>query len=654
MPGKDWGVFLCDCRSTLAVSPGPFEGQASLVTVASEPEQSIGPFAAQADERELERVVVACCSPRSLFREALGGRELVFLDLKEKCFTAHSDPAQAQAKARRMIQAAMMGAEARGEISQNLMRVGGRLALYTDSPTGLKLAEKVRELGEMTVFVAPGATGFEGIPAWKVNRARLVSVEGRLGNFQVTTETPANGGGRSPEPVKMAADQVVVWTEGELPPIQRRTGVHLYHGAGEEALEEAVERVRELSGVFRKPEHVAYDPQVCAGGAATLQACGHCITSCPYDAIARDSTNPLRIRVDHLACEGCGACVSTCPTSALRFTEPSPKQIYAQLAGLLAEPVEDGGAPPVILFHCEEQGRRLLQEAGAAGLHYPASVLPVEVPCLRYVSEAIMLEAVRMGAAGVGLLGCEACPNGERELLLGKMELSRQILDSFGLGGDRLRLITTEPGNDAEAVADLTRFASEIEGLPAAGEAGLAAQPPRQTGNREILAEAIGGLIELTGREPGGIKPPAGQPFGFAEVREAGCTMCRACTNVCPTHAFKFEEETLTLHFKPINCISCGLCENFCPEKVISVRSELFLEKQALEYSVVARDEMLTCISCEKPFINRRALEAVEAKVLDLAALLDTFEGDRKKLLRMCPDCRAAYAILEVDKGWEP
>ena len=654
MPGKDWGVFLCDCRSTLAVSPGLFEGQASLITVASEPEQSIGPFAAQADERELERVVVACCSPRSLFREALGGRELVFLDLKEKCFTAHSDPAQAQAKARRMIHAAMMGAEARGEISQNLMRVGGRLALYTDSPTGLKLAEKVRELGEMTVFVAPGAPGFEGVPAWKVNRARLVSVEGRLGNFQVTTETPANGGSGSPEPVKMAADQVVVWTEGELPPIQRRTGVHLYHGAGEEVLEEAVERVRELSGVFRKPEHVAYDPQVCAGGAATLQACGHCITSCPYDAIARDSTNPLRIRVDHLACEGCGACVSTCPTSALRFTEPSPKQIYAQLAGLLAEPVEDGGAPPVILFHCEEQGRRLLQEAGAAGLHYPASVLPVEVPCLRYVSEAIMLEAVRMGAAGVGLLGCETCPNGERELLLGKMELSRQILDSFGLGGDRLRLITTEPGNDAEAVAALTQFASAIEGLPAAGEAGLAAQLPRQTGNREILAEAIGGLIELTGREPGGIKPPAGQPFGFAEVREAGCTMCRACTNVCPTHAFKFEEETLTLHFKPINCISCGLCENFCPEKVISVRSELFLEKQALEYSVVVRDEMLTCISCEKPFINRRALEAVEARVLNLATLLDTFDGDRKKLLRMCPDCRAAYAILEVDKGWEP
>ena len=48
---------------------------ASLVTVATEPEQGVGPFAAQAAEREVERVVVGCCSPESLFREALGGRE---------------------------------------------------------------------------------------------------------------------------------------------------------------------------------------------------------------------------------------------------------------------------------------------------------------------------------------------------------------------------------------------------------------------------------------------------------------------------------------------------------------------------------------------------------------------------------------------------
>lgn len=100
--------------------------------MATEPERGVGPFAAQAAEREVERVVVGCCSPKSLFREALGGRELMFLDLKEKCFTAHSDPAQA--KARRIFRAAMMKAGARGKISQNLLRVGGRKGNFARTP----------------------------------------------------------------------------------------------------------------------------------------------------------------------------------------------------------------------------------------------------------------------------------------------------------------------------------------------------------------------------------------------------------------------------------------------------------------------------------------------------------------------------------------
>ena len=33
-------------------------------------------------------------------------------------------------------------------------------------------------------------------------------------------------------------------------------------------------------------------------------------------------------------------------------------------------------------------------------------MLPIEVPCLRYVSESNMLAALSLGAAGVGLLGC--------------------------------------------------------------------------------------------------------------------------------------------------------------------------------------------------------------------------------------------------------
>jgi Zn ribbon nucleic-acid-binding protein len=63
---------------------------------------------------------------------------------------------------------------------------------------------------------------------------------------------------------------------------------------------------------------------------------------------------------------------------------------------------------------------------------------------------------------------------------------------------------------------------------------------------------------------------------------------------------------------------------------------------------------MVSCLKCGKPYVNQKALEAVEARLLPLESLLDTFAGNRRGLLRMCPDCRAVDAMLEVEKGWKP
>ncbi len=40
---------------------------------------------------------------------------------------------------------------------------------------------------------------------------------------------------------------------------------------------------------------------------------------------------------------------------------------------------------------------------------------------------------------------------------------------------------------------------------------------------------------------------------------------------------------------------------------------------------------MINCSKCEKPYINRRALEAVESKLFEIESLKHTFSGDRKK-----------------------
>ena len=659
MLAKRWGVFLCDCRSTLNMDLQKIGNPASLVVVATNPEKDIEDFASKADQLELEHVVVGCCAKPSIFEEALQGKTLHFLDLKGKCFAPHSNLEQAHTKASKMIEAEIRvsNIKAKNPVPVNPLQVGNRVVIFTEFSEGLKLASMLDELMDgdsaaVTLCISSDIEGLEDGSPLLEQRTSLIAVEGRLGNLKITLEPDQILNGGSQKRFDLKADQLIVLTKTHPPGIKRRTGVHLLSGVGNEILEETVRQVRDLVGHFHKPVHLTYDQDICAGGDKGMETCGRCISYCPYDAISRQTENRLRIQVDHLTCEGCGACVSACPTSALQFTEPSPQEIYARMAALLESSKEKQGnvEPPVIVFHCEEMGRKVLETAGLVPLPYSPGVLPVEVPCLRYVSESNMLAAMSLGAAGVGLLGCEDCPNGERELLYQKYDFTQLILQNFDLDQDRVRIITAEAGQEADAVEAINQFVSQLSESPMVPNW----TTPSQTLNRSILSDVLGDFIDQTGNEPGRISLSSELPFAFANINESGCTLCRSCANVCPTNAFRFEEESNSLHFKHINCVGCGLCEEVCPENVITIKRELVLEKQSLDYTLVAEDEMINCLKCKKPYINRRALEAVESKLFEIESLKNTFSGNRKNILRMCPDCRTVAAMMEVDRGWEP
>jgi len=659
MLAKRWGVFLCDCRSTLNMDLQKIGNPASLVVVATNPEKDIEDFASKADQLELEHVVVGCCAKPSIFEEALQGKTLHFLDLKGKCFAPHSNLEQAHTKASKMIEAEIRvsNIKAKNPVPVNPLQVGNRVVIFTEFSEGLKLASMLDELMDgdsaaVTLCISSDIEGLEDGSPLLEQRTSLIAVEGRLGNLKITLEPDQILNGGSQKRFDLKADQLIVLTKTHPPGIKRRTGVHLLSSTESEILEETVRQVRDLVGHFHKPVHLTYDQDICAGGDKGMETCGRCISYCPYDAISRQTENRLRIQVDHLTCEGCGACVSACPTSALQFTEPSPQEIYARMAALLESSKEKQGnvEPPVIVFHCEEMGRKVLETAGLVPLPYSPGVLPVEVPCLRYVSESNMLAAMSLGAAGVGLLGCEDCPNGERELLYQKYDFTQLILQNFDLDQDRVRIITAEAGQEADAVEAINQFVSQLSESPMVPNW----TTPSQTLNRPILSDVLGGFIDQTGNEPGRISLSSELPFAFANINESGCTLCRSCANVCPTNAFRFEEESNSLHFKHINCVGCGLCEEVCPENVITIKRELVLEKQSLDYTLVAEDEMINCLKCEKPYINRRALEAVESKLFEIESLKNTFSGNRKNILRMCPDCRTVAAMMEVDRGWEP
>ena len=129
---------------------------------------------------------------------------------------------------------------------------------------------------------------------------------------------------------------------------------------------------------------------------------------------------------------------------------------------------------------------------------------------------------------------------------------------------------------------------------------------------------------------------------------------------VCPTHALIMEDpgsamtSAKTLRFNHLKCVACGMCEEACPENVVKIERGLSVDRASLSHEELVRDEMVSCISCGNEYINKQALDIILGKLFGLAQVGDTFEGQRKDLLRMCPDCRGAHAVQEVERGWEP
>jgi heterodisulfide reductase subunit A-like polyferredoxin/coenzyme F420-reducing hydrogenase delta subunit len=700
---KRWGIFLCNCNNSLPIDltrinqildlPDRLELYSRLRR------DEIHTLKYLAQKEKYQHLLIGCCGGEGFFTEELMtigfSREQVHcLDLKESCYWPTEEKDRANEKAARLIRAVLETVEVKRHAPETPVRGGNQVVIVADTPLAFPLARKLSTHAKVSLLLEEHSEAFDAplpfpLPC-NVNRGRVAEVQGHLGAFKVVVErtqsidldtcvfcmrcipvchTQAITAGlrlidskcdrcgdcltecgevraikipRQDREV-LEADQVLFLSARsarEIPARHRRPGLQHYQAVQKEDLDTIAFNALSLIGDFMKPEFTRYDPGICAAGSHNVTGCGFCISVCPYDAIVREG---LRIKVEAVSCEGCGACISVCPTSALKFNDPSPEYLYAKMRAMLT-PV-NGDHRPVLCFHCPNQGRTALQNVRTFGVKLPGNLLPIEVACLRHVSEANMLAAFRMGAAGVALLGCETCPHGERQLLLEKLDFSRLILESFGLGADRLRLFTTDE-EASEALTALGRFAAEVPPFPLPWDGHF----PDKIENREVISDAIATFLYGTKRDPGRVRENTPFPFAWAEVRAEACTMARACVNVCPTHAFKLDEEKQTLEFRYMSCVACDLCQQACPEKAITLKRDLILEKAAFAYQVMVQDEMVGCLKCGKPYINRKALETIRART----AMLEAFQDTRKDLLLMCPDCRGGVAVLEMQRGWEP
>ena len=69
------------------------------------------------------------------------------------------------------------------------------------------------------------------------------------------------------------------------------------------------------------------DPDLCAG-------CQTCIGLCAYTAIEFDAQKNISV-VNEALCKGCGSCSGFCPSNAAKVKHFNPKQVFAEIDGLM-------------------------------------------------------------------------------------------------------------------------------------------------------------------------------------------------------------------------------------------------------------------------------------------------------------------------------
>jgi ferredoxin/coenzyme F420-reducing hydrogenase delta subunit len=727
MPKDRWAVHLCSCNGVLPVEAKEIGRLAGLDAPPSV-HANLGREGAGAYWKEAQMGadfhLVCCCGAGEDLNPALEEagveeEQIVHLDVKGGAFWRGEDPESGNLTAARLIRSAIARTEARRGGPSLSISVPSSVLIYTDRPEGLRLAERLADQMDVRVIIDEDAENFDELsPArrpYSLTRGRVTQIKGHLGAFRarlrarqaIDLDACTRCGRCAPvchtgaitqglrliaakcdecgdclkecadvgaikiprnEAREVSAGQVVAILEGApAPDSGLHSGYHLIAGEESPDVDAIAFRVAALEGEFIRPSYISYDESICAGGTADVEGCEACLPECPYDALSRAGA---RIRVDEEACEGCGGCVSVCPTSALSLRTPSAGEIHAQLRAALAVlPGEKAlGRELAVVFHCGEKGAEALRVAGENRWPLGGGMIPIEVPCLRYVSEALILQSYRLGAAGVALLGCADCPSGERPLMSDRLALCGAALDAFGFGAGRLAQISVEASEEAyylaSAVGELGAFLERLEPAPLPGLVGSAPgagnSAGKPEGGRDLLIDAVRAFVGATGLDPGEIVGETALPFARVRVQKAGCTLCGGCVFVCPTGALHASDpgsamtEAKTLEFNHLKCIACGMCDEACPEKVVTIERGVSMGRAALAHVELVRDEMVACISCGREYINKQALETIIGKMLGLDKVGDTFEGERKDLLRMCPDCRGAHAVREVERGWQP
>jgi len=171
--------------------------------------------------------------------------------------------------------------------------------------------------------------------------------------------------------------------------------------------------------------------------AVACKKCGLCAPICPYGAIHWKKGEVAT--VIEAACAGCGNCGAICQYGAVTMRHFTDGQLFAQVRAMLAEDPHQ----KVLVFACNWCSYAGGDMAGISRLAYPASNRLVRTMCSGRVSEEMMLEGFRNGAAVVLVSGCHYADchyiNANRQTVK-RVQKVWDRLEKAGIRPERLQL----------------------------------------------------------------------------------------------------------------------------------------------------------------------------------------------------------------------
>ena len=594
-------------------------------------------------------VTVTCTQEAPLFTEIAAAEApdvpLSFVNIRETAgWTAEARDSGPKMAA--MIAAAAVAPAPFGITS--LESIGVTLILGRDA-AALEVADALADQLDLTVLMLPGA---EVAPPrqtrFPVLQGRIRTAAGHLGAFVLTVDAYAAPAPSSRETLRFGdprngatsrADLVIDVTGGAplFPAADLRPGYFRADPGDPRALANLVAKAGTMVGTFDKPVYIDFGADLCAHSRNGITGCTRCLSLCPTGAIMPDGDS---VTIDTAICAGCGQCAAACPTGAAAYALPDASTIVARLRAALRAWREAGGAiAPAVLFHEADHGEPLINASGRYGRGLPAHVIPLRVNEVTQIGPEVLAAALAYGAGSVALLGA-ARRRHDLTGLEAAMDLTRDIATATGHGP--IVLIETDDPDALEAVlADLPR------GPARPGPASFL--PPAD--KRGLLVMAITEMNRAAPEPARALPLRSGAPFGTVILDTDACTLCMACTGVCPTGALLDNPEAPMLRFTESACVQCGLCAATCPETAITLSPRLDFDAWDTPRRILKEESPFCCTVCGKAFATRSGIERIQARLADHWMFTGPDCERRMHALTMCEDCRVEEV---VNQGFDP